>query len=111
MDCHGIQPPKGGLFLGESSSGGYFEAFENLLTVKNDSESDPYMGIQNMGIQIVHPGYARKSRLIHMLFGWEERSSAGKTAHNDLLSERERRIVAEWIDLGAHWDNQYFTTE
>jgi hypothetical protein len=46
-----------------------------------------------------------------MLFGWENNSTKDKADHGGLLTKEERRIFAEWIDLGAHWDNEYFTAE
>lgn len=104
MKCHGIQSPGGGLFLGEGPSGGCFTAFENLLNLRFEKAPDP-------GNAVVYPGSARESRLIHMLNGWGDHSSGAAVSHDELLDGRERRIFAEWIDLGARWDSAWFTKE
>lgn len=106
MNCHGAGSSDSGPFLGANPSGDYFEAFENLLAVSHDSEHDPYLEHP-----IVHPGSAHKSLLIRMFFGWDDYSSAEKPVHDGLLSDEERRLFVEWIDLGARWDNSHFTND
>lgn len=100
LNCHGNPSPDGGLYLGKNSSGDYFEAFERLLTP--DPGNNPYEVNAT-----VYPGSSRRSRLIGLLFGSENNSPAGKTSHGGLLTEEEMRLMVEWIDLGAHWDNAY----
>jgi len=53
------------------------------------------------GGKYVHPGSARKSLLVHLLYGWK-----GKVMPADNpLPDAERKTFVEWIDLGAQWDN------
>ena len=92
--CHsGDSPPKGLELFSKSTK--YFNiAYENLLTPE-DGKSPEYGG------KYIHPGIARKSHLIHLIYGWE-----GETMPPDKpLSDEERKIFVEWIDLGAQWDN------
>lgn len=57
----------------------------------------------------VHPGQARTSPLIWHIFGrntsrpWDPKRepSASLVSGKALLTEEERRLIAEWIDLGA----------
>lgn len=102
--CHGTRSRDGGLFLGESSSGDRFTAFESLLTLGFERIPDP-------GNDLVHPGSARTSRLIHMLNGMGDYSSGKGMPHDKLLDGEELRTFVEWIDLGARWDNACFTAE
>jgi hypothetical protein len=46
---------------------------------------------------LVIPGSATASPLISRLFG-------RNTSHFDLLSDEERKVFVEWIDLGAQWN-------
>ncbi len=60
--------------------------------------------------RFVHPGQARTSPLIWHLYGrnmsrpWDGEAVAGKAAPPvpDLTAE-ERRVLVEWVDLGALW--------
>ena len=59
----------------------------------------------------VNPGTARGSHLIEVLFNEELRSDltlapiATRTNHSALLNASEKRLVSEWIDLGAQYYN------
>ena len=62
---------------------------------------------------LVTPGSATTSPLIWQLFGRDtsQTPDAGTSTitliapgHLDLLSDEERRVFTEWIDLGAQWD-------
>ena len=64
-------------------------------------------------------GLARKSRLVEILFGQSMMSSADASAahpnppssapdHSKLLNAAEKRLVAEWIDLGGKYYNDPF---
>ena len=62
---------------------------------------------------LVDPGNARTSQLMWRLFGRDTSQGPDRGAqtmtqipsdHVDLLSDDERRIFVEWIDLGAQWD-------
>jgi len=56
----------------------------------------------------VNPGTARGSHLIEVLFNQELKSDlvvgAGQN-HNAMLNASEKRVVSEWIDLGAQYYN------
>ncbi len=64
----------------------------------------------------VHPGRARTSPLIWRLFGRDTSRPWDGTYRPDRivashpppqtepLSDDEKRVFVEWIDLGAHWD-------
>ena len=64
----------------------------------------------------VHPGRARTSLLLWRIFGrntsrpWDDTFSQPKVPQmppdgNDALTKDEKRIFAEWIDMGALWDS------
>lgn len=55
----------------------------------------------------VNSGTARGSHLIEVLFNQELRSARnlGATPHGDMLNPSEKRLVSEWIDLGAQYYN------
>ena len=63
--------------------------------------------------RFVDPGRARTSPLVWLLLGrdtsrpWDRLQASPRTipaGHSDLLDELERRLVVEWIDLGAQWE-------
>ena len=55
----------------------------------------------------VNPGVARGSHLIEVLFNQELRSARplGATNHGAMLNASEKRLVSEWVDLGAQYYN------
>lgn len=55
----------------------------------------------------VEPGAARGSHLIEVLFNQELKSARdlGPTSHANFLNASEKRLVAEWIDLGGQYYN------
>ena len=103
-ECHG--EAGGALPFGSlADEAGARRAYEGLLTQQagGDSARGP----------LVDSGSARTSRLIWRLFGRDtsQRSDRGApemhpipSDHANLLSDEERRVFVEWIDLGAQWD-------
>lgn len=102
--CHG---EAGGVlpFGSLADETGAVKAYQALLTNQGGGSSE--------GGPLVDPGNARTSRLIWRLSGRDtsqgpERGAQAMTHipsdHVDLLSDDERRIFVEWIDLGAQWD-------
>lgn len=100
--CHsGANAPKG-LNLSNPE-----QAYESLIP--------PLPGTPlNVNGKYVHPGSARNSPVIWRLFGKQTggqsadapyMSSIARMPPDVPLSEAERRIFVEWIDLGARWDN------
>jgi hypothetical protein len=88
---------------GDKSS--FNRSYESLLAPGDRPGSGKY----------VHPGKARTSLLIWRIFGrntsrpWDDTFSQQKIPQmppdgNDALTKDEKRIVAEWIDMGALWD-------
>jgi len=57
----------------------------------------------------VNPGTARGSHLIEVLFNYEIKSAlplaVPRTDHSTMLNASEKRLVSEWIDLGAQYYN------
>ena len=59
----------------------------------------------------VWPGSARTSPLVRRLLGLDGRQAAETegegptTDHSRLLDEEERRLLVEWVDLGAQWSS------
>lgn len=102
--CHG--EARGALPFGSlADEPGARRAYEGLLTRQGsgDSARGP----------LVDSGSARTSRLIWQLFGRDTSESMDAEArrliliapgHVDLLSDEERRVFVEWVDLGAQWD-------
>lgn len=56
---------------------------------------------------MVTPGLARGSHLVEVLFKQQLKSSyaLGATDHSSMLNASEKRLVSEWIDLGAQYYN------
>jgi len=56
----------------------------------------------------VVPGIARASHLMEVIFNQELRSATPLVStlnHSDILNRAEKRLVTEWIDLGAQYYN------
>jgi hypothetical protein len=120
VSCHsGDSPPKG-LELSLKPTKYFNRAYENLLTPEDGKSPEN-------GGKYINPGIARKSLLIHLIYGWNEKSprwkeERGKEIPNSEirnpkseirmmppdkpLSNEERKKFVEWIDLGAQWDNR-----
>ncbi|HUS93123.1 MAG TPA: hypothetical protein VM695_14795 [Phycisphaerae bacterium] len=113
--CHGADPPTGGLGLGgglelvfhrEGRNAAYFNrAYESLLA---------NIGGRSLTGRLVEPGTARHSPLIwrlhdrqlgisdpHVNYKWPGKPKQ----HKAVLTDAERTLFAEWVDLGAQWDN------
>ncbi len=86
-------------------------AYRTLLAAPEEGAPDePARG------RWVHPGRARTSPLVWMLFGrncarpWDREYAPDAVVPTmpppraTALTEAERRLLVEWIDLGAHWD-------
>jgi hypothetical protein len=87
--CHnevGSELPFGSLDSEETGWGAY-----QALLADTDAEDS----VQH---RLVVPGQARASRLIWVLSGRDT------SDHPDRLSDEERKVFVEWIDLGAQWD-------
>ena len=78
---------------------GYREVYEALLS------SD----------RLVHPGASRTSPLIWHIMGrntsrpWDASSFVQEVTLPDVssaLSDREKTVFVEWIDMGAAWDHE-----
>ena len=110
--CHSGPSPAGGMALGggmelvEHPQGAFFNrAYENLL---QPTPGKPL----SVGGRYVHPGDALNSPLTWVLYGGQvglEYIGApyGKpiVPPHTALTDQDRRIFVEWIDLGAQWDN------
>lgn len=105
--CHRATPPPGGLDLGGAETGMVVNrAYESLLS--------PMAGKSpSVGGKYVHPSDARNSPLIWRLYGWqvgrqyEDAPYGGSTTQMPPkmpLSDEERRMFVEWVDLGARWE-------
>ena len=92
VTCHSGAKPTGGLDLNGKPTKYFNRAYENLLTPESGQE---YSG------KYVHSGSARKSLLIHLLYGWKDI----QMPPDKPLPDEERKTFVEWIDLGAQWDN------
>jgi len=114
-ECHGGGRPAGSLNLGggfelvfhrAGRNQAYFNrAYESLLANTH--------GVSLMG-RLVEPGTARHSPLIwrlydkqlglsdpHVNYHWPEKP----TPHKPFLTDAERKLFVEWVDIGAQWDN------
>ena len=94
--------PAGGLDLGTDISGAGFPISYTAL-VSDD------MGSGNGGR--VMPGESQQSYLIERMFGEELRATASlpaadPAAHDTLLSDSEKELLVEWVDLGAQFTNR-----
>jgi hypothetical protein len=72
--------------------------------------------VETMASESEVVGLARKSRLTEILFGQTVMSSAAAQAlypapaldHSQMLNKAEKRLVAEWVDLGGKYYNDPF---
>ncbi len=104
--CHGSDDPPPN--LGSGKVGPFNRAYVSLLEA--DSAESPGAG------RYVHPGRARTSPLIWLLFGqntsrpWdatygpEEIIPQHPPRDAEPLTKLERQVIVDWIDLGAQWD-------
>jgi hypothetical protein len=108
--CHGAQGVQPGLLPETNQAASPIEAdgwkpvYESLLGKlqggrgRSDSE------------QCIRPGEARNSPLIWHLFGentsrpWDELGGQPKVDVSAQLTDEQRKVFVEWIDLGALWD-------
>ncbi|MFQ6091517.1 MAG: hypothetical protein ACE5OR_02360 [bacterium] len=110
--CHSGPAPPGGLELSSQKvthEGGSFfsRAYENLM--------QPLPGKPlEIGGKYVHPGSARSSPLIWLIFSQGTGADYGDASHDNPIGQKhphiplsadEKRSFVEWIDLGAQWDN------
>lgn len=86
--CH--SETNGALPIGSLTDGTGAKAAYDALVARPDGEGSAHG-------PLVDPGSATTSPLIWHLYGRD-------TSHFDLLSDEERRVFTEWIDLGAQWD-------
>ena len=96
--CHSGDRPAGGLELTGLPTKYFNRAYENLLTPNpgtSPGDGGKYIFIQS----------ARKSKLIHLLYGGEKLTGDRGIHPDNPLSNEEKKVFAEWIDLGAQWDN------
>jgi hypothetical protein len=104
------------LDLGSSTTGtGRLLSYDELLIGDPvlDSTGAPTFEIVDNELRLirseaqVNPGTARGSHLIEVLFKQELKSdlALGATDHSTMLNPSEKRLVAEWIDLGAQYYN------
>lgn len=98
VSCHSGPKAKGRLELTDTPTRYFNRAYENLLTPEPGRSPEE-------GGRYVFPGSARKSLLIHLIYGWERLTGGRRMPPNTPLSEEEKRAFVEWIDLGAQWDN------
>jgi hypothetical protein len=89
--CHQGKKPAGSLDLSVTPTKNFNRAFDSLR-----------MGA---GKAYLRPGEAIKSPLVQM-FVTPATFSGGSSRHPAVsLSADEKRVLAEWIDLGARWEN------
>jgi len=79
-----------------------------------DAQGKPVLEVDNGQIRVVQnaaqvdPGFARGSHLIEVLFKQEIKSAyvlGTTTDHDTMLNAAEKRLVSEWVDLGAQYFN------
>jgi hypothetical protein len=119
-NCHNDNdrrnPVSAGLDLRDTVSGtGRMTSYEELMVGDPvlDANGQPVLVANNDEIEIqreepqVQPGSARGSHLIEVLFHQELRAgrALGPTNHAAMLNASEKRLVAEWIDLGGQYYN------
>jgi len=101
-------------------SGGRLTSYEALMIggVLYDEDGQPvYENVEERRVlrrasALVNAGYARGSYLIEKLYGQElfaEKSlPLFALDHSDMMTEDEKRLVVEWIDLGGQYFNSPF---
>lgn len=126
VDCHNgsfssDENPTGlNLTRGISGKDGRLISYSQLILGKPffDEEGKPVLevvdGIPFLRRKIpdVEPGYARGSYLIEKLFNEELYAEEGLPLngldHRNFLTPAERRLVVEWLDVGAQYQNTPF---
>src|SRR3990172_3064312 len=89
------------------SAGTFSRSYNSLLEVQRGKDT-------NLGGKYTNPSAAINSLLIWRLY--EEKLSqfaprenvfpvAGRVMHDKFLTQDERYLFVEWIDIGAQWDN------
>jgi mono/diheme cytochrome c family protein len=105
VSCHSIDlvnnpdGPAGGLDLGSDVSGAGFPISYTALLSDDMGESD-----------WVIAGESQQSHLIERMFGEELRAAGDVPAsdpvgHDTLLTDDQKELLVEWIDLGAQFSN------
>lgn len=95
---------------------GRYASYDSLLIgdpVMEGTPPRPRLQVVDGEIQVVQsdpqvaPGLARGSHLIEVLFNQELKSdyALGAIDHSGLLIASEKRLVSEWVDLGAQYFN------
>ncbi len=109
--CHDSQST--GVDLRDEPGVQFNRAYESLLA----AAPDPGKPGEDLVGRYVHPGRARTSPLTWRLWGrntsrpWDEEyhrmpwSATCPPAGGKALTEDEKLLLVEWIDLGAHWDH------
>ena len=120
ITCHNnpdpSTPSSAGLDLRSGTSGsGRFVSYDELLIGDPilDGNGQPVIDVVDNELVVrreeaqVISGESRASHLTEVLFNQELRSarSLGTTNHGTMLNRAEKRLVAEWIDLGAQYYN------
>ena len=103
-ECHG-ESAEGPAFGALADEAGAWTAYQTLLGRQG--------GEASKSAAVVVPGNARASRMIWQLFGRDTSPTGSEGADNlvfiapghvELLTDEERQVFVEWIDLGAQWD-------
>lgn len=122
VNCHnGIRNtannPTGLNLNGFEGGSGRLVSYENLMKGKNvlDEDGLPYFEFEGdilnlrKGLPLVNAGYARGSHLIEVLFNEElfaeKPLAVNATDHTAMLNDAQRRLVVEWVDIGAQYFN------
>ncbi len=100
ISCHGGNSPAGKFHLNEKPTKYFNTTYQGLLMPKAGKTPED-------GGKYVHPGNARKSLLVHLLYGWKDKVMPP----NNPLPDAERKTFVEWIDIGAQWDNRMIDGE
>jgi hypothetical protein len=114
--CTNCHNDPAALDLGSGTTGtGRLQSYDELLIGDPvlDANNQPVFEIVDNELRIVrqeaqvNPGTARGSHLIEVLFNQELKSdlNLGTTDHSAMLNASEKRLVSEWIDLGAQYYN------
>jgi len=108
-----------GLDLRAVTSGtGRLTSYQELLVGDPilDEQGNPVITVDEDEVEIeredplVEPGFARGSHLLEVLFNEElkadrDLASAPLVNHATMLNDSEKRLVSEWIDVGAQYYN------
>lgn len=123
VSCHSGDAPQAALDLSNSVSAvfGRYNSYQQLLigALVLDSNGRPIININPEDGEItferqtpmVNAGNGRSSRLIERLYGQEllaAGSATGSTNHATMLSVSEKRLITEWVDIGAQYYNDPF---